>query len=209
MEKRKNKSLIFEILGFLILSIVLFVNIYYFVINEKTVIKEDIKIEEYIQETNTELVENTDAEKTKEETKQETPKIEYLMVLEIPKINLKKGLNNINSKYNNVSYNIQILKESSMPDVEIGNLILAGHNGSSSVSFFRNLEKLKKDNDVFIYYNGFKYRYKIDKFYDVNKTGKVSIKRESKTSITLITCKKGTNDKQVVYIGYLVDKQAY
>lgn len=209
MEKRKNKSLIFEILGFLILSIVLFVNIYYFVINEKTVIKEDIKIEEYIQETNTELVENTDAEKTKEETKQETPKIEYLMVLEIPKINLKKGLNNINSKYNNVSYNIQILKESSMPDVENGNLILAGHNGSSSVSFFRNLEKLKKDNDVFIYYNGFKYRYKIDKFYDVNKTGKVSIKRESKTSITLITCKKGTNDKQVVYIGYLVDKQAY
>lgn len=209
MEKRKNKSLIFEILGFLILSIVLFVNIYYFVINEKTVIKEDIKIEEYIQETNTELVENTDAEKTKEETKQETPKIEYLMVLEIPKINLKKGLNNINSKYNNVSYNIQILKESSMPDIENGNLILAGHNGSSSVSFFRNLEKLKKDNDVFIYYNGFKYRYKIDKFYDVNKTGKVSIKRESKTSITLITCKKGTNDKQVVYIGYLVDKQAY
>ena len=209
MEKRKNKSLIFKILGFLILSIVLFVNIYYFVINEKTVIKEDIKIEEYIQETNTELVENTDAEKTKEETKQETPKIEYLMVLEIPKINLKKGLNNINSKYNNVSYNIQILKESSMPDVENGNLILAGHNGSSSVSFFRNLEKLKKDNDVFIYYNGFKYRYKIDKFYDVNKTGKVSIKRESKTSITLITCKKGTNDKQVVYIGYLVDKQAY
>lgn len=209
MEKRKNKSLIFEILGFLILSIVLFVNIYYFVINEKTVIKEDIKIEEYIQETNTELVENTDAEKTKEETKQETPKIEYLMVLEIPKINLKKGLNNINSKYNNVSYNIQILKESSMPDVENGNLILAGHNGSSSVSFFRNLEKLKKDNDVFIYYNGFKYRYKIDKFYDVNKTGKVSIKRENKTSITLITCKKGTNDKQVVYIGYLVDKQAY
>lgn len=209
MEKRKNKSLIFEILGFLILSIVLFVNIYYFVINEKTVIKEDIKIEEYIQETNTELVENTDAEKTKEETKQETPKIEYLMVLEIPKINLKKGLNNINSKYNNVSYNIQILKESSMPDVEIGNLILAGHNGSSSASFFRNLEKLKKDNDVFIYYNGFKYRYKIDKFYDVNKTGKVSIKRESKTSITLITCKKGANDKQVVYIGYLVDKQAY
>lgn len=209
MEKRKNKSLIFEILGFLILSIVLFVNIYYFVINEKTVIKEDIKIEEYIQETNTELVENTDAEKTKEETKQETPKIEYLMVLEIPKINLKKGLNNINSKYNNVSYNIQILKESSMPDIENGNLILAGHNGSSSVSFFRNLEKLKKDNDVFIYYNGFKYRYKIDKFYDVNKTGKVSIKREYKTSITLITCKKGTNDKQVVYIGYLVDKQAY
>lgn len=209
MEKRKNKSLIFEILGFLILSIVLFVNIYYFVINEKTVIKEDIKIEEYIQETNTELVENTDAEKTKEETKKETPKIEYLMVLEIPKINLKKGLNNINSKYNNVSYNIQILKESSMPDIENGNLILAGHNGSSSVSFFRNLEKLKKDNDVFIYYNGFKYRYKIDKFYDVNKTGKVSIKREYKTSITLITCKKGTNDKQVVYIGYLVDKQAY
>ena len=133
----------------------------------------------------------------------------YLAVLKIDKINLEKGLYSIDSNMNNVDYNIEILKESKMPDIENGNLILAGHNGSSSVSFFRNLEKLKKDNDVFIYYNGFKYRYKIDKFYDVNKTGKVSLIREYKTSITLITCKKGTNDKQVVYIGYLVDKQAY
>ena len=35
-----------------------------------------------------------------------------------------------------ISKNIQILKESDMPNVTNGNLLLAGHNGNSKVSFF-------------------------------------------------------------------------
>ena len=53
----------------------------------------------------------------------------YLAVLKIDKINLEKGLYNIDNKLNNVDHNIEILKESKMPDIENGNLILAGHNG--------------------------------------------------------------------------------
>ena len=40
--------------------------------------------------------------------------------------------------------------------------------------------------------------------------GNVEIVRNRyKNTITLITCKKGTKDKQTIFIGYLVDKVEY
>ena len=97
-----------------------------------------------------------------------------------------------------------------MPDIENSNLILAGHNGTSNVSFFNDLDKLKEDSLVYVYYNNIKYIYKINNNYEVKKDGKVEIIRNrNKTTITLITCKKDSKDKQLVYIGYLVDKVEY
>lgn len=126
------------------------------------------------------------------------------MVLDIPKINLKKGLYSINSKYNAVKYNVEILKESNMPNIENGNLVLAAHNGSSRVSFFRNLDKLEEKDDIYIYYKGLKYEYKLAYAYEIKQTGKAEIIRnDKKSTITLITCKRNAYDFQNVYIGYL------
>ena len=152
-------------------------------------------------------------EEVKEEVKEEESKTSsslsynYIAVLEIPSINLKRGIVDYNSKYNNVRYNIQIIEHSQMPDVENSNLILAGHNGTSGVSFFRNLYKLKEDSLIYVYYDGYKYIYKLNNSYDTDKDGKIEVVRNRyKNAITLITCKKGTKDKQTVFIGYLVDK---
>ena len=49
---------------------------------------------------------------------------DFIAVLEIPKIDLKKGIYSINSKNNNVDKNIMLLNESDMPDVINGNFIL-------------------------------------------------------------------------------------
>lgn len=139
-----------------------------------------------------------------------SPTYNYIAVLEIPSIKLKRGLVDYKSKYNNVKYNIQIIEHSQMPDIENSNLILAGHNGTSNVSFFNDLDKLKEDSLVYVYYNNIKYIYKINNNYEVKKDGKVEIIRNrNKTTITLITCKKDSKDKQLVYIGYLVDKVEY
>ena len=136
-----------------------------------------------------------------------SPTYNYIAVLEIPSIKLKRGLVDYKSKYNNVKYNIQIIEHSQMPDIENSNLILAGHNGTSNVSFFNDLDKLKEDSLVYVYYNNIKYIYKINNNYEVKKDGKVEIIRNrNKTTITLITCKKDSEDKQLVYVGYLVDK---
>lgn len=121
----------------------------------------------------------------------------------IPKINLNRNLYSIDSKENTVDKNIQIIKESNMPDEVNGNFILAAHSGLSSIAFFHNLYKLENGDEVFINYLNKDYKYIISDKYDVLKTGKVSIKRDkNRSTITMITCVG--KDRQLVVIGYLV-----
>ena len=128
---------------------------------------------------------------------------DFLAKISIPKIGLSRFLYNINSNMNSVSKNIEVLKDSAMPDVVNGNFILAAHSGYSSIAFFHNLNKLKIGDKVIIYYKNKEYVYVISKIYDVMKTGSVSIIRDkNKSTITMITCKE--SDKQLVVIGYLI-----
>ena len=127
-------------------------------------------------------------------------KEEYLGILEIKKIKLRKGFYKLNSNLNNVDKNIMIVSSSNMPDVNKGNLILASHSGNSSVSYFRDLDKLDMVDIASIYYLGKKYDYKLINYYDVDKNGSVQIiKNNDINTLTLITCKKNT-DKQTVFI---------
>ena len=70
--------------------------------------------------------------------------------------------------------------------------------------------KLDINDSVYVYFDGIKYEYKIADIYDVDKTGTVNISRDkNRTTITLITCKKYSKDKQTVFIGYLSNKESY
>ena len=134
----------------------------------------------------------------------------YYMILEIPKINLKKGLYSIDSNLNNVDFNLEILSSSSMPDTQNSNLIIAGHSGTSDVSYFRYLYKLVINDYCYIYYNGKKYTYKIVNIYNEKKDGKITIHKDSDIrTITLITCTLNDNNMQTVYIGNLVNMETY
>jgi LPXTG-site transpeptidase (sortase) family protein len=175
---------------------------YIFVSNLSAQEIEKVKIENFIK--------TPSAEEQKYKSQFKENLYEYKFLLEIPKINLKKGLNDVNSKYNNVNYNVEINKKSDMPDVSNGNFILEAHSGNSKVGFFNKLEKLKENDLVYIYYNNIKYTYKINNYYDINYNGKAKIKRDySKNTITLITCKKNEINKQIIYIGYLLEKHTY
>lgn len=131
---------------------------------------------------------------------------DFIGVLEIPKINLKRGFYPLDSKKNNVDKNIQIIETSLFPNVEKSNLILASHSGSSKISFFKNLYKLKLGDKSYIYYNEKKYVYELQNKYDELKDGKILIKRDkNKTTLTLVTCDKKNKTLQNVYIFYLVN----
>ena len=133
----------------------------------------------------------------------------YLGVLEIPKINLKKGIVDKTSASNNVNKNIYTLKETTLPDEQINShIILAGHSGNSYVSFFRNLKKLDMKDKVYFYYKGVKYIYEVSNKYEIEKTGTTELKQTNISDITLITCISGTN-KQVVYVATLIDQENY
>lgn len=133
----------------------------------------------------------------------------YIAIIEIPKISLKKGLYNINSKLNDVNKNIQILKESTMPNEENSNLILASHSGSSRRSYFKNINKLENEDLIYIYYDNIIYTYKVVDKYEIEKTGYAVIKENTnKKVLTLITCKINTN-KQIVIVSELIDEKSY
>jgi len=154
----------------------------------------------YIKEE--QIIDKNDKTTSDEVEKEKKPKVKYnyIAVLKIPKINLEKGLVEKSSKYNNINYGVQILKESDSPDVINGNVILAAHSGTANISYFRNLDKIDLGDDAIIYYQGNTYNYKVVKKYDVDKTGKINIKRDRNTStLTLITCRHNT-DKQIVII---------
>lgn len=97
-----------------------------------------------------------------------------------------------------------------MPDIEKGNFILASHNGNSSVSYFDNLRKLSGGDEIFVYYKGLKYVYRLVNVYEIPKNGKAELRNdENKTTITLITCKNGDKKKQVIYVGELISKEKW
>lgn len=207
MFQRKNKNIKnYLLLGSsLIIICSAFIFSYYHISNYIDKKEEEKNIEEFIQTK----INNED--EPKEEIKEESNKeksnnnINYLAVIEIPKINLRKGLYNVNSSNNNVNRNIEILKESNMPDYQNGNFILASHSGYGSIAYFRNLNKLSINDEVYIYYSGKKYIYKVSDVYEIEKTGKTSIKRDrNKSTLTMFTCKGNTN-KQIVVISYLVN----
>ena len=211
-KEKNNKSQLTRVGSFLILlgisvisinSIINFINIQ----NEKDLIKEYYENEEYI--VDVPVVEEETPQEEQFEEKKEEKKVEvnYIAVIKIPKIGLEKGLASKDSYYNNVNRNIQILTESDMPDKEKGNVILAGHSGNSSVSYFRKLNKLQNNDEVIISYKGKDYVYRMVHSYEIEKNGYAHILRNAeKTTLTLITCKHNTN-KQLIVICELIEER--
>lgn len=127
---------------------------------------------------------------------------EYVGVLEINKIKLKKGFYEIDSKYNTVNNGIEVLKYSKMPDQE-GNIFFASHSGLSKISYFNKLDELEKSDKINIYYKNVIYVYEIYDIYEVKK-GSLFIDNDILNNIYLITCSK-KNNNQLIYVGKKVN----
>lgn len=129
------------------------------------------------------------------------PVKQYIATLQIPAISLRLGLVSPDSPYNHVDSNITIIYPSSMPDVEKGNLIIAGHSGTGYLAFFRNLYKLELGQEASVTYQQQKYTYRLSNIYNEEKNGFVSIRRNvNKKTLTLITCTKDSDTMQTIYV---------
>ena len=128
----------------------------------------------------------------------------YIGILEIPTINLRKGFYNINNKNNNVNKNIQVLAKSSMPDQENSLLAIAGHSGNGRKSFFKNLDKLNINDEIIIYYNNNEYFYKINNIYEEEKDGTIEIKKDDYSKLVLTTCSQKDKTKQIIIEAFLI-----
>ncbi len=131
----------------------------------------------------------------------------YIGTIEITKIKLKRGFLDITSPYNTVSRNVTVINQSTFPNVDKGNLILAAHSGNCSICYFDKLYKLSVGDKAYVVYKKYKYTYILKNIYNVLKTGQVEIKRNpDKTVLTLITCTHNSDTQQTVYI-FELDKK--
>ena len=131
-------------------------------------------------------------------------KYRYKYLLEIPSIGLKRGVLDVDNKYNSANYNIELLS------INSDSVILASHNGNNYNSYFGKLNKLELGDNINYYYDGKIYTYIYSDSYEIKKNGYADIYRdENKKSIILITCKDNSSDGQVVYIGYLKEIKSY
>lgn len=131
-------------------------------------------------------------------------KYKYTSVLEIPSIELKRGIVSIDSEYNDVKYNIElILKDNDK-------LVFASHNGNYYYSYFDNLKDMELGDDIYFYDNDRKYKFIYSKSYVIKKDGYADIYCDSdRKCIALITCLDGNDSAQIVYVGYLVSAEPY
>lgn len=131
-------------------------------------------------------------------------KYQYNAILEIPSVNLKRGILDINNKYNKAQYNIELIKE------DENAIVLAAHNGSNHNSYFGSLHTIEIGDEINYYQDGIVYHYIYSDSYDIKKNGYADLYyKKTAKSIILITCKDGSDDAQTVYIGYLKSTSGY
>ena len=109
------------------------------------------------EELDNQIEEEIEEESIGEEVVSDTNYIyeEYLGIIDIPKIGLYKGFYNKNSNLNNVKFNLYVLPESNYPDIDRGNLMIAGHSGNYNNSYFANLYQLVIEDTIVIHYNNY------------------------------------------------------
>ena len=216
-EKFKHKEeTVLVVVGSLLLIISLLLFHYQKILEISDEIYNDIQSKIFMEQTsqNSKLTVSVSVDYLEEVDKNKpssgSATINYLGFLEIDKISLRQGFLSKDSRYNNVNYHIQVLTPSDYPDVIGGNFIIAGHSGSGSIAYFRNLYKLVLGDTAKVYYNGKLYHYKIVNIYKEAKDGAVNIYRDQeKNTLTLITCTKNDKKTQTIYILELTGVESY
>lgn len=172
-------------------------------LDNENILESEISINtDYLEDENLNVENPNDSENN--EQPNNTIKKDYIGYLIIPKISLNYGLVAIDSPYNHVDKNIEILKVSDFPDVLNGNFIIAGHSGNSQISYFKYLYRLNIGDLAKVKYNDKTYTYKIKDIYKEERDGTIVIKRDiNKNTLTLITCSYKDKKHQTIYIAEL------
>lgn len=138
-----------------------------------------------------------------------TSNLNYVAILEIPIINLKTGMVEATDNFKSINYAVSIDKSSQYPNTE-GNLIIYSHSGNSRIAYFKHLNQVKIGDNVYIYFHGIKYEYKIFTNYEIEKVGKLNVTYpKDKRYITLITCNPNKKGFQIVLVGEQINQEKY
>ena len=125
-------------------------------------------------------------------------KKDFLASLKIDKINLHQPIYNLSSPKNNVEENVSILEGSILPDQENSIIFIAAHSGVGKIAYFNDLDKLKINDIVTLYYKDKLYKYTVFSIYEEKKNGYIHANKEKENQLILTTCSKNKNKQLVV-----------
>lgn len=166
----------------------------------------------FLDKRNTELIEDyyikVDSNSTFEPVvnKIETKKEEYFGILSIPKIKLKTGFYNKNSKNNNVNKNVMLLKDSIMPNENGSIIYLAAHSGTGYLAYFKNINKLTNEDIINVSINNKDYQYSVFDIYEVVRNGSIIVKRNINEKYLVLTTCSNNKNMQLVIIAKMINK---
>lgn len=184
---------------------------FYLIYNKSIEKRASDSVDDYINDTSivNEISNEESIEEAKEKESNNKRSINYTAILEIPSIDLKQGVVDSTKNFSSINYAISVDKNSNYPN-ELGNFILYAHSGNSYISYFRKLNRVNINDDIYVYYQGTKYHYIIKNKYDIEKTGKAKvISRKDDKYITLITCNQDKKGYQIVVEGKMIDSMTY
>ena len=118
--------------------------------------------------------------------------------LEIEKIKLKQKLYPINSPKNNIEKNVTILSYSEEPNIDNSIMFIAAHSGTGKLAYFKNLNKLKKNDIIKLTFKNNNYIYQVKDIWEIKKTGTIDVEKENSTQLILTTCSPTKENYQLI-----------
>ncbi len=168
----------------------------------KTIVEQQQNLEVFFDNYNTQVNEKDKTQTVLNNRNNEN----YVAVIEIPVINLKTGIVKSDWSFYSMNRAVSIYPTSKMPNEQNSNFILFAHNGNTVVSFFKNIYKLKKNDDIYVYYKSKKYHYLVTNNKEISMSNSTPVMQNKSTStITLITCKNNNDNYRVVIEGELIE----
>ncbi len=132
-----------------------------------------------------EVSENKVQDKTNKQDREE-----FNWYIEIPSINLKAPINE-STKMEVLNDYVGHFEDTAK---EEGNIGLAGHNRGYKNNYFKNINKLKKGDEIKYKYNNFEKTYIIEKIETIKNTNWSYLENTKENKITLITCIENKKD---------------
>lgn len=118
--------------------------------------------------------------------------------LEIDKLNLHEELYDISSPNNNIEKHVTILPPSKNPEEENTTMFIAAHSGTGKIAYFKNLDKLLKNDQVKLVYKNKSYIYVIKNIWETKKTGTISVTKVNTNQLILTTCSPKRDGYQLI-----------
>lgn len=124
-----------------------------------------------------------------------------MMVIDIPKLNVHASVINGTST-EDLKLGPALFEISPLPDAKGGNVCIAAHRDR----WFKEIDKLNKDDEVMLSFNGKRYVYKVEKIFIVAKNDWSITYDTGYTALTLVTCiSTSDSEKRIIVRAKLKD----